>query len=65
MTSGPKGVICPILMPFNDDGSIAEDLDSGDRRWLNLRAPLHNATVEQGRALLDALGASADHLRRA
>lgn len=35
---------------------------SGDRRWLNLRAPLENATIEQGEALLEALGTAADHL---
>lgn len=35
---------------------------SGDQRWLNLRSPLQNATLEQGRALIEALGASADHL---
>ena len=38
---------------------------SGERRWLNLRAPLPNATMGQGRALLDTLGAAADHLPRA
>jgi 4-hydroxy-tetrahydrodipicolinate synthase len=36
---------------------------SGDRRWLNLRAPHENATESLGRTLLQALGRLADHLR--
>lgn len=37
---------------------------SGDRRWLNLRAPHENATLENGERLLAALGPSADHIGR-
>jgi len=37
---------------------------SGDRRWLNLRAPHENATLESGKALLTALGSAADHIGR-
>ncbi|TPN02131.1 dihydrodipicolinate synthase family protein [Mesorhizobium sp. B2-1-3A] len=37
---------------------------SGDRRWLNLRAPHENATLENGEKLLAALGSSADHIGR-
>jgi 4-hydroxy-tetrahydrodipicolinate synthase len=37
---------------------------SGDRRWLNLRAPHENATLENGQALLAALGSAADHIGR-
>ncbi|MBS3651483.1 dihydrodipicolinate synthase family protein [Pseudaminobacter sp. 19-2017] len=36
---------------------------SGDRRWLNLRAPHENAAEDAGRALLEALGPLAGHLR--
>jgi 4-hydroxy-tetrahydrodipicolinate synthase len=36
---------------------------SGDRRWLNLRAPHQNATEASGQALLEQLGALADHIR--
>lgn len=35
---------------------------SGDARWLNLRAPLRDATAEQGSALLAQLGSAADHI---
>jgi len=35
---------------------------SGDRRWLNLRAPHENVTLESGQALLAALGSAADHI---
>lgn len=35
---------------------------SGDRRWLNLRAPHENATEETGARLLAELGRLADHL---
>ncbi|MDX8523858.1 dihydrodipicolinate synthase family protein [Mesorhizobium sp. MSK_1335] len=35
---------------------------SGDRRWLNLRAPHENVTLEGGQALLAALGSAADHI---
>jgi 4-hydroxy-tetrahydrodipicolinate synthase len=38
---------------------------SGDKRWLNLRAPHENATLANGEALLIALGGSADHIGRA
>ncbi|CAN7383699.1 dihydrodipicolinate synthase family protein [Mesorhizobium sp. LjNodule214] len=37
---------------------------SGDRRWLNLRAPHENATLESGEKLLAALGPSANHIGR-
>jgi 4-hydroxy-tetrahydrodipicolinate synthase len=37
---------------------------SGDRRWLNLRAPHENAMLENGQALLAALGSAADHIGR-
>jgi 4-hydroxy-tetrahydrodipicolinate synthase len=37
---------------------------SDDKRWLNLRAPHENATLEQGKTLIAALGASADHIGR-
>lgn len=37
---------------------------SGDKRWLNLRAPHENATQESGENLLAALGRSADHIGR-
>ena len=37
---------------------------SGDKRWLNLRAPHENATLESGEKLLAALGRSADHIGR-
>ncbi|MFK0691074.1 dihydrodipicolinate synthase family protein [Mesorhizobium sp. IMUNJ 23033] len=37
---------------------------SGDRRWLNLRAPHENATLESGEKLLAALGPAADHIGR-
>lgn len=37
---------------------------SGDRRWLNLRAPHENATLENGQALIAALGSAADHIGR-
>ncbi|UCI09725.1 dihydrodipicolinate synthase family protein [Mesorhizobium sp. B1-1-8] len=37
---------------------------SGDSRWLNLRAPHENATLESGRALVAALGPLADHIGR-
>jgi 4-hydroxy-tetrahydrodipicolinate synthase len=36
---------------------------SGDRRWLNLRAPHLNATEAAGQALLRELGRAADHIR--
>lgn len=36
---------------------------SGDYRWLNLRAPLNNASLAEGEALLAALGETAGHLR--
>jgi 4-hydroxy-tetrahydrodipicolinate synthase len=36
---------------------------SGDRRWLNLRAPHENATEAAGKALLAVLGDAADHIR--
>jgi 4-hydroxy-tetrahydrodipicolinate synthase len=35
---------------------------SGDRRWLNLRAPHENVTLEKGQALIAALGSAADHI---
>ena len=35
---------------------------SGDRRWLNLRAPHENVALENGHALLAALGSAADHI---
>src|SRR4051794_18446082 len=35
---------------------------SGDRRWLNLRAPHENATLESGNALIAAIGSAADHI---
>lgn len=35
---------------------------SGDYRWLNLRAPHENATLQEGKALLDVLGPLADHI---
>jgi 4-hydroxy-tetrahydrodipicolinate synthase len=35
---------------------------SGDRRWLNLRAPHENATAAAGETLLAALGNAADHI---
>lgn len=38
---------------------------SGDRRWLRLRAPLRDATVEEGVALLAQLGGTADHIGKA
>lgn len=37
---------------------------SGDRRWLNLRAPHENVTQATGEALLAALGPLADHIGR-
>jgi 4-hydroxy-tetrahydrodipicolinate synthase len=37
---------------------------SGDRRWLNLRPPHENATIEAGQALVAALGKTADHIGR-
>lgn len=37
---------------------------SGDKRWLNLRAPHENATIENGEALLAALGGAAAHIGR-
>jgi 4-hydroxy-tetrahydrodipicolinate synthase len=37
---------------------------SGDRRWLNLRAPHENATLDHGERLVAALGKSADHIGR-
>ncbi|MBZ9987189.1 dihydrodipicolinate synthase family protein [Mesorhizobium sp. BH1-1-5] len=37
---------------------------SGDRRWLNLRAPHENVTLENGQALLATLGSAADHIGR-
>src|SRR5262245_7223551 len=37
---------------------------SGDRRWLNLRAPHENASLAQGEALVAALGWAADHIGR-
>lgn len=37
---------------------------SRDGRWLNLRAPHENATLETGEALLGALGQAADHVGR-
>lgn len=36
---------------------------SGDQRWLNLRAPLQNASLAAGEKFLSALGGSAAHLR--
>ena len=36
---------------------------SGDARWLNLRPPHLNATMDQGRDLLDALGDLGAHLK--
>lgn len=36
---------------------------TGERRWLNLRAPHLNATLAAGQALLTALGDTAAHLR--
>jgi 4-hydroxy-tetrahydrodipicolinate synthase len=38
---------------------------SGDTRWLNLRAPLQNTTLEVGQALLNRLGTAADHIAAA
>ena len=38
---------------------------SGDKRWLQLRAPLRNATAEEGAALLAQLGGTADHIGKA
>jgi 4-hydroxy-tetrahydrodipicolinate synthase len=35
---------------------------SGDRRWLNMRAPHENATEAAGEALLAVLGPMADHI---
>ncbi|RWH71068.1 dihydrodipicolinate synthase family protein [Mesorhizobium sp.] len=35
---------------------------SGDRRWLNLRPPHENVTLEKGQALIAALGSAADHI---
>lgn len=35
---------------------------SGDRRWLNLRAPHENSTESAGKALLAVLGDLADHI---
>ncbi|MCX7303721.1 MAG: dihydrodipicolinate synthase family protein [Hyphomicrobiales bacterium] len=35
---------------------------SGDSRWLNLRAPHENATLDLGDRMIAALGASADHI---
>jgi 4-hydroxy-tetrahydrodipicolinate synthase len=37
---------------------------SGDRRWLNLRAPHENARLENGQAVLASLGSAADHIGR-
>ena len=37
---------------------------SGDRRWLNLRAPHENVTLESGERLLAVLGSAADHIGR-
>lgn len=37
---------------------------SGDRRWLNLRAPHLNAQLAEGQTLLATLGDSASHLMR-
>lgn len=37
---------------------------SGDKRWLNLRAPHENVTLESGKALIAALGSAADHIGR-
>ena len=36
---------------------------SGDKRWLNLRAPHENTTEAVGEALLATLGSLADHIR--
>ncbi|MBX3568021.1 MAG: dihydrodipicolinate synthase family protein [Rhizobiaceae bacterium] len=36
---------------------------SGDRRWLNMRAPHENPTLAAGEALLTDLGPLADHIR--
>lgn len=36
---------------------------SGDKRWLNLRAPHENTTEAAGEALLATLGSLADHIR--
>ncbi len=38
---------------------------SGDKRWLKLRAPLRDATIEKGSALLAQLGGAADHIGKA
>jgi len=38
---------------------------SGDKRWLRLRAPLRDATAEEGSALLAQLGNTADHIGKA
>ena len=38
---------------------------SGDKRWLRLRAPLRDATAEEGAALLAQLGSTADHIGKA
>ncbi|HUR43031.1 MAG TPA: dihydrodipicolinate synthase family protein [Aestuariivirga sp.] len=38
---------------------------SGDKRWLKLRAPLHDATAEEGTALLAQLRSTADHIGKA
>jgi 4-hydroxy-tetrahydrodipicolinate synthase len=38
---------------------------SGDKRWLNLRAPHENVTLATGEAVLATLGPSADHIGRA
>lgn len=38
---------------------------SGDRRWLNLRAPHIDTTAERGSALLALLGTAADHIKEA
>ena len=37
---------------------------SDDKRWLNLRSPHENVTLEHGKTLLAALGPAADHIGR-
>jgi 4-hydroxy-tetrahydrodipicolinate synthase len=38
---------------------------SGDRRWLNLRPPLVSTSLEHGRALIERLGGTVDHIAAA
>ena len=57
----PVAAVIAVLLFL---GVLVLAVRSGDKRWLNLRAPHENATHESGETLLAALGKSVDHIGR-